>query len=117
MRHHSTQRKFNRKAGVRRALLSSLVESLVLKEKIVTTEAKAKELRKVVEPLITKGKANTLTARRDIIARVQGRERVAKKIIDTLAPRYQERRGGYTRVTKVFKKSADARKLALIEFV
>ncbi len=117
MRHHSTQRKFNRKRSVRKALLSSLVEALVLKEKIVTTEAKAKELRKVLEPLITKGKQNTLAARRVIIASVQGRERVAKKILDTLSPRYQDRKGGYTRVTKVFKKSADARKTALIEFV
>lgn len=117
MRHHSTQRKFNRTRSERKALLSSLVEALVLKEKIVTTEAKAKELRKVVEPLITKGKRNTLASRRDIIATVQGRERVAKKILDTLAPRYQDRKGGYTRVTKVFKKSADARKMALIEFV
>lgn len=117
MRHHNTQRKFNRTRSVRKALLSSLVESLVLKEKIVTTEAKAKELRKVVEPLITKGKQGTLAARRNIISSVQGRERVAKKILDTLAPRYKDRSGGYTRVTKVFKKSADARKMALIEFV
>lgn len=117
MRHHSTQRKFNRKRSVRKALLSSLAEALILKEKIVTTEAKAKELRKVVEPLITKGKSGTLHARRSLIASLQGRERVAKKILDTLAPRYKDRSGGYTRVTKVFKKSADARKKALIEFV
>jgi large subunit ribosomal protein L17 len=117
MRHHNTQRKFNRKTGVRRALLSSLVEALVLKEKIVTTEAKAKELRKVVEPLVTMGKNPTLAVRRTLISRTGGRERIAKKIIDTLAPRYKDRKGGYTRVVKVFKKSADARKSALIEFV
>lgn len=117
MRHHSTSRKFNRSRIQRKALLSSLTEALVLKEKIVTTEAKAKELRKVVEPLITKGKLGTLASRRDIISKLQGRERIAKKIIDTLSPRYKDRKGGYTRVTKVFKKSADARKMALIEFV
>lgn len=117
MRHHSTKRKFNRSRTQRKALLSSLAESLILKERIVTTEAKAKELRTVVEPLITKGKAASLAVRRNLIADLQGRERVAKKIIDTLAPRYKDRKGGYTRVTKVFKKSADARKMALIEFV
>lgn len=117
MRHHATSRKFNRSRTQRKALLSSLTEALVLKERIVTTEAKAKELRKVIEPLITKGKAGTLASRRSIISATQGRERVAKKIIDTLSPRYKDRKGGYTRVTKVFKKSADARKMALIEFV
>ena len=117
MRHHSTNRKFNRSSTQRKALLSSLAEALVLKEKIVTTEAKAKELRKVVEPLITMGKNPTLAARRNLISKTGGRERVAKKIIDTLSPRYMDRKGGYTRVTKVFKKSADARKTALIEFV
>jgi large subunit ribosomal protein L17 len=117
MRHHSTTRKFNRPSNQRAALLASLVEALVLKEKIVTTEAKAKELRKVVEPLITKGKKPTLATRRAIISSVKGRERVAKKILDTLSPRYMDRAGGYTRITKVFIKSSDARKMALIELV
>ncbi|MCL9972141.1 MAG: 50S ribosomal protein L17 [Candidatus Pacebacteria bacterium] len=117
MRHHSTNRKFNRVRTQRSALLASLVEALVLKEKVVTTEAKAKELRKVVEPLITKGKTPTLAVRRALIASLKGRERIAKKIIDTISPRYKDRAGGYTRVTKVFMKSSDARKMALIEFV
>lgn len=117
MRHHSTQRKFNRSRTQRQALLASLAEALVLKEKILTTEAKAKELRKVIEPMITKGKVQTLAARRELISSLKGRERVAKKILDTLSPRYADRKGGYTRITKVFKKSADARKMALIEFV
>lgn len=117
MRHHNTNRKFGRTKSVRKALLTSLAEALVLKERIVTTEAKAKELKKVVEPLITLGKSGTLHARRMLISKTGGRERVAKKIIDTLAPRYKDRTGGYTRVTKIFKKSADARKSALIELV
>ncbi len=117
MRHHNTVRKFGMKAGPRKALLSSLAESLILKEKILTTEARAKELKKVVEPLITAGKTGTLAARRNIISKLQGRERVAKKVMDTLAPRYKDRKGGYTRITKVFQKSSDARKKALIEFV
>lgn len=117
MRHHNTVRKFGRKTGVRNALLMSLTEALVLKERILTTEARAKELRKVIEPMITAAKAPTLARRRAIIAKLGNRERVAKKIFDIIAPRYLDRKGGYTRVTKVFKKSTDARKHALIEFV
>lgn len=117
MHHHKTVRKFGMKAGPRRALLTSLTEALVLKEKILTTEARAKELRKVIEPLITMGKKGTLAAHRNILARVQNRARVAKKIVDVLSPRYKDRTGGYTRVTKVFMKSSDARKNALIELV
>jgi large subunit ribosomal protein L17 len=117
MRHHKTTRKFNRSANQRRALLSSLAEALILKEKVVTTEARAKELRGFVEPLITAGKKPTLAVRRNLISKLQGRERIAKKIIDTLSPRYAGRSGGYTRVTKVFKPSSDARKSALIELV
>lgn len=117
MRHHKTTRKFNRSANQRGALLASLAEALILKERVLTTEARAKELRGFVEPLITAGKKGTLAARRTIIARLKGRERIAKKIIDTLSLRYAERRGGYTRVTKVFKKSTDARSHALIELV
>ena len=117
MHHHKTVRKFGMKAGPRKALLSSLAEALILKEKILTTEARAKELRKVVEPLITAGKNPTLATRRVIISKLQGRANLAKKIIDTLSPRYKDRTGGYTRVTKVFLKSSDARKKAMIEFV
>lgn len=117
MRHHKTTRKFNRSAAQRKALLTSLAEALILKEKVVTTEARAKELRGFVEPLITTGKKPTLAVRRILISKLQGRERLAKKIIDTLSPRYAERKGGYTRVTKIFKKASDGRKSALIEFV
>jgi large subunit ribosomal protein L17 len=117
MHHHKTVRKFGMKAGPRRAMLSSLAEALILKEKILTTEARAKELRKVVEPMITLGKTQTLASRRLLIARLDGRERVAKKVFDVLSPRYKDRKGGYTRVTKVFQKSSDARKHALIEFI
>ena len=117
MHHHKTVRKFGRQADQRVALLRSLVEALVLKESIVTTESKAKELKKIIEPLITKAKSGTLAARRLILSRLGNRERVAKKIMDVLALRYKDRKGGYTRVTKVFIKSSDARKSALIELV
>ena len=106
MRHHNTNRTFGLTRSKRKAFFISLSEALILKE-----------LRKVVEPMITMAKKPTLATRRLLIARLDNREKVAKKIIDILAPRYKDRKGGYTRVTKVFKKSTDARKHALIEFV
>ncbi len=117
MRHHNTNRKFGRKRDQRKALVTSLAEALILKERILTTEARAKELRGFVEPLVTAAKKPTLATRRLLVARLGNREKLARKLIDTLAPRYESRRGGYTRVTKVFKKSSDARAKALIEFV
>lgn len=117
MRHHNTVRTFGRERNQRIALVRSLAEALILKERILTTEARAKELRAIVEPMITKAKKPTLAVRRALIAELGNRERVAKKLIDTLAPRFAERKGGYTRITKVFQKSSDGRKKALIEFV
>lgn len=117
MRHSKTGRKFGRKKDVRTALKSSLVEALVTKEKILTTEARAKELRPLVEALITKAKKGTIASRRDITASLGGRERVAKKLIETLAPRFKDRKGGYVRITKVVKRASDGRQSAVIEFV
>ncbi len=117
MHHHKTVRKFGRERDQRIAFIRSLAEALILKERILTTEARAKEVKKFVEPLITKGKKPTLAVRRTMIAALGNRERVAKKVIDVLSPRYMDRAGGYTRVTKVFKKASDARKHALVEFV
>ncbi len=117
MRHSKTGRKFGRKKDVRTALKSSLVEALVTKEKILTTEARAKELRPIVEALITKAKKGTIASRRDITASLGGRESVAKKLIETLAPRFKERKGGYVRITKVVKRASDGRQSAVIEFV
>lgn len=97
--------------------MSSLAEALVIHEKILTTEAKAKSLRPYVEKLITRGKKGTLAARRDIIAILDGREAVAKKIIEDIVPRFKDRAGGYTRITKVVQKSSDGRKSAVIELV
>ncbi len=117
MRHHKTVAKFRRKRDVRKAFISSLIEALVLKERVVTTEARAKAIRMFLEPMITKGKSGTIAARRDIISKLGGREKIAKKIVEVLAPRFKDRKGGYTRTTKLAKKSSDGRKSALIEFV
>ncbi len=117
MRHHNNIRKFGRVRNQRKAFINSLAEALIVREKITTTETRAKELRPFVEKLITKGKQGTLAARRGIISTLGGRERLAKKVVEVLAPRYKGRAGGYIRITKIASRSADGRKKAVIEFV
>ena len=116
MRHHNVTRKFGRQSGQRRALLRSLAENLIKTEKIVTTEAKAKELRPFVEKLVTKGKSATVAARRDITSKL-GTPSVVKKLIDELSPKFKDRRGGYTRIVKMSARKGDASPMAVIEFV
>ncbi len=117
MSQRSKHRSFNRPSNQRRALLRSLARSLIIHESISTTEAKAKELRPYVERLVTYGKTNTLASRRLALAKI-GDQAVIKKLFSTIAPRYAERAGGYTRVVKRTKRGLnDARKLAYIAFV
>lgn len=108
---------FNRPRNQRGALMRALARSLILEEKIATTEAKAKALRPFIERLVTYGKKNTLASRRLALTRLGDPEAV-KKLFDTIAPRYAERPGGYTRVVKrSHRGNNDARKLAYIAFV
>ena len=116
MRHHNQIRKFGRKHNERKALMRSLARSLILEERITTTEAKAKSLRPYVERLITKGKKNDLAARRILAARL-GSPEAAKKVMEVVSPRYSERPGGYTRITKLGARTGDASPMAIIEFV
>jgi len=116
MRHHDHNRKFGRKSNQRRALLRSLAGNLIVRGKIKTTEAKAKELRPYIEKLVTKSKKGTLSARRLVTSRLGVPSR-AKKLIDEIAPKYTERKGGYTRVVKAGSRFGDASKMAIIEFV
>jgi large subunit ribosomal protein L17 len=115
MRHHNANRKLGRKAGPRRALLKSLAYSLVLKGKIKTTEAKAKELRPFIEKLVTMAKKQTPASKRLIEARVG--KIAAKKIFGTIADNYKTRTGGYTRITKLIRRLSDGAAMAVIEFV
>jgi large subunit ribosomal protein L17 len=115
MKHHNIVKKFGRVRKQRKALLSSLVRSLVLKERIETSEAKAKALRPLVERLISQGKKGTVAARRAITTRV-GKEGT-QKLVDIIAPKYKERKGGYTRIVKLPRRLSDSSSRAVIEFV
>lgn len=108
-------RKFHRKAGPRKALFKALATSLISKERIKTTEAKAKELSPFIEKKITKAKKGDVNARR-YLAKFFCEETV-KKLVDVVAPRYKERNGGYTRVVKLGARKSDSSKMAIIELV
>lgn len=117
MRHHNANRKFGRVKRQREALLRGLGRSLVLHERLETTEAKAKELRPFIEKLVTKAGSGDVAARRLIRQRLGEENEIVKKLVDDIAPRYKERAGGYTRITKMPRRTGDASKMAVIEFV
>lgn len=108
-------RKLSRERNQRRALLKSLASALLLKEKIKTTEAKAKEVAIVVEKFITKAKKGDLTSRR-LLAKFFPKK-IVKKLIDELGPRYKERKGGYTRIIKLGPRKSNGAKMAIIELI
>ena len=116
MRHGNNKRKFGRERKVRNALMNSLVLNFLVREKIKTTLPKAKELRPMVEKLITRAKAGDLATRRLMIAKF-GRSREVKKLFEVIAPRYKEKKGGYTRILKLGARKADGAPMAIIEFV
>lgn len=116
MRHHRAHRKFHREKGQRTALLKSLARSLVLHESIVTTVAKAKELRPFVEKLITASKDTSLGAHRTTIVRLTSPEAI-KKLRTDLAKRYEKRAGGYTRITRMGRVGKRVGEQARIELV
>ncbi|MFH0928628.1 MAG: 50S ribosomal protein L17 [bacterium] len=116
MRHRDTRKKFGRVAGPRAAMIRSLATSLILTEKITTTEAKAKAVRPLVERLVTRGKENILVTRRYIMSHLQS-EKAVLKVLNELGVRYKARKGGYLRVTKLLPRKGDGAKLARVEFV
>jgi len=115
MRHGDKNRKFGRERGQRRAFLKSLMRNLVLRKKMTTTVARAKEIRPMIEKLVTKGKNPTLANRRMIVSQMGG-ERDAARLIK-VAGDYKERTGGYLRIVKMGPRKGDAAQMALIEFV
>jgi large subunit ribosomal protein L17 len=116
MRHGNRGRKFNRTAAHRKAMFANMAAALIKHEQIVTTLPKAKDLRPVVEKLITLAKKGGLHARRQAISQIRDESQVAK-LFATLAPRYKERMGGYTRVLKAGFRFGDNAPMAVIEFV
>ena len=116
MRHGNAHRKFSRRSNQRKALFQHLASALIKHEQIITTLPKAKDLRPVVEKLVTLGKRGDLHARRQAIAQIKD-VLLVKKLFDVLAPRYKERHGGYTRVMKAGFRYGDNAPLAVIEFV
>jgi len=116
MYHGRAKRRFNRTHEHRKAMFANLSQALIKHEQIVTTLPKAKDLRPVVEKLVTLGKRGDLHARRQAIAQIKDVDLV-RKLFDVLGPRYKTRNGGYTRVLKAGFRQGDNAALAVIEFV
>ena len=116
MRHGNAHRKLNRKPEHRRAMFANMAAALIRHEQIVTTLPKAKDLRPIVEKLVTLGKRGDLHARRQAIAEMRDVAMV-KKLFDVIGPRYKDRNGGYTRVLKAGYRYGDSAAVAVIEFV
>ena len=97
--------------------MNSLALNLIVREKIKTTEPKAKELRPFIEKLITRAKKGDMATKRLVIAKLSNRSREVKKLFEVIAPRYVDKNGGYTRVLKLGARKSDGAKMAIIEFV
>lgn len=116
MRHQKKGTILGRKKGPKEALLKNLAASVILYEKVKTTEAKAKAVRPIVEKLITAGKKNDLNARRKLLSYLPEGS-AAKKILEEVAPKYMERPGGYTRIVKIGPRKGDGAEMVQIELV
>ncbi|MAG11336.1 MAG: 50S ribosomal protein L17 [Parcubacteria group bacterium] len=116
MRHRIKKTTFGRKKAPREAMLRNLAQSVVLYEKVTTTQAKAKAIRPIVEKLITRGSEPTLANRRQLMKYLYD-EKAVNKILEVLGPKYKERPGGYTRITKLSNRLGDNAPMAVIEFV
>lgn len=116
MRHRKQGRKLNRTASHRKAMFANMAASVIEHEQIVTTLPKAKEMRRVMDKLITLGKRTDLHARRQAVSRIRDEEQV-KKLFDVLGPRYKDRMGGYCRVLKAGYRFGDNAPMAVLELV
>ncbi len=116
MRHNKRGRKLSRKTAHRKALMSNLAVALITHKKIKTTDAKAKELRSYVEPLITFAKRGDLHARRQVLKKIRHKN-VVRELFDNIGPSFSDRNGGYTRITKLGFRDNDCAPVSIIEFV
>lgn len=115
MRHRKKRQKLTKSANQRRALLRSLVSSIILKEKIITTEAKAKKTRPFLEKTISRAKKDTLANRKFLL--INFPPKIVNKLMKELGPRYRDRAGGYSRIIKLNPRKNDAAKMAIIELI
>ena len=116
MRHQKAGRKFGRNAAQRRAMLRQLSVSMILHERITTTEAKAKEMRPIVEKLVTIARQDTPAHRKLIMSKID-HDLATAKLFEVIAPRFEATPGGYTRIARLGTRRGDSAPLALIEFV
>ena len=116
MRHNKTGRKLGRKTAHRKALMSNLASALITNKRIKTTDAKAKELRKYIEPLITFAKKGDLHSRRQVLKKIRHKS-IVRELFDNIGPTFSNRNGGYTRIIKLGFRDNDCAPISIIEFV
>lgn len=116
MRHKLAHRKLNRTSEHRKALFKNMLNSLIKHEQIKTTLPKAKELKPLIDKVITIGKQNTLIARRRLVSKLQNTQS-AEKLINILSKRYEKRKGGYSRIVRTLNRFGDNSEMAYIELV
>ena len=115
MRHRKSGRKFSRSSSHRRAMFRNILSSLIIEERITTTDAKAKEVRRLADKLITIAKKGDLHSRRRAISKLSSKDAVAK-LFDNLGPRFKDRHDGYTRVLKAGTRHGDAAPMCIVEW-
>ena len=116
MRHKKTGRKLGRKTAHRKALMSNLASALITNKRIKTTDAKAKELRKYIEPLVTFAKKGDLHSRRQVLKKIRHKS-IVRELFDNIGPTFSNRNGGYTRIIKLGFRDNDCALISMIEFV
>ena len=116
MRHNKTGRKLGRKTAHRKALMSNLASALITNKRIKTTNAKAKELRKYIEPLVTFAKKGDLHSRRQVLKKIRHKS-IVRELFDNIGPTFSNRNGGYTRIIKLGFRDNDCAPISMIEFV
>ena len=116
MRHNKTGRKLGRKTAHRKALMSNLASALITNKRIKTTDAKAKELRKYIEPLVTFAKKGDLHSRRQVLKKIRHKS-IERELFNNIGPTFSNRNGGYTRIIKLGFRDNDCAPVSMIEFV
>ena len=117
MAYHKRGRKFGRTRDQRKQLMRSLMRSVILHARVKTTESRAKSIRPYLEKIITKAANNNLATRRLLLSRFNNDKAVVRKLLEEIGPKYKDRNGGYTRITKIESRLGSGRTEAVIEFV